>query len=198
MTLQWDVAKIVRSSIKKSCVSVFTTRKHAFQCTCNYRRAVAGVVSTEPRQARAEHQPVRQVADTTALIMECSKKKAAVAAPLLYTCLTKKRKRGGEKKNDILDVCHPSAETLGCRPPCAAVMSIYSAVIAARLPLSTIGHRNAAGIPSACFSQQMFSHYSPECKQWFRLLTFPPAGKRLLKSLITRQVSISRLLLQAG
>lgn len=98
LTLQWDVAKIVRSSIKKSCVSVFTTRKHALQCICNYRRAVTGVVSTEPWQARAEHQPVRRVADTTALIMECSKNKAAVAAPLLYTCLTKKRKRGGGEK----------------------------------------------------------------------------------------------------
>lgn len=108
------------------------------------------------------------------------------------------RKEKERRKKNILDVCHPSAEALCCCAPCVAVMRIYSAVIAARLPLCTIGSRNAVSIPPACFSQQMFSYYSPECKQWFRPFTFPPAGKRLLKSLITRQVSISQLLLQAA
>lgn len=115
---------------------------------------------------------------------------------LLSSALVSQRKEK-ERKN-TLDVCHPSAEALCCCAPCVAVIRIYSAVIAARLPLSTIGSRNAVSIPPTCFSQQMFSYYSPECKQWFRPFTFPPAGKRLLKSLITRQVSISPLLLQAA
>lgn len=160
------------------------TRRHQ----CGVNRTLAGPSRTSAGSSSRRH-------NSSYYGMQQKQSSRRCSSPL-HLSHKEKKKRG--EKNDILDVCHPSAETLCCRPPCVAVMSIYSAVIAARLPLSTIGHQNAAGIPSACFSQQMFSHYSPECKQWFRLFTFPPAGKRLLKSLITRQVSISQLLLQAG